>query len=843
MSNWYREGTISLVNGSTTVTGTGTSWLENVAESNGLKTPIGPEEIESVTSNTELQLVMPYTGPTISGVAYSIIPTQGVAVSLVKKVVALLSISGVVKDAFANGQLAKTIDLDKRVTLVQLAAAAGVELVGYDGGSLQDIADNAKTLQNYTALRAYTGRAKNVRITSVGVAGIFELDAGDTSSPDNGGTVIVDASARRWKRNYSGSVLVKWFGAMCDGISRPLSTLFTTLPLAQARYPSAAALTDELDSVAIQQCFDVMPAGTTVECRGVIRSNRAIYINKSGVVFDTRGATMKISGSPKFSLVVHGGTMNRNLANPAWALQLLEMTYEATTPVKGVKVLGLTVESASGGRTQTQAVFLFADDCEVEMTVRNSDGNGVEFRNCVNPRFSSLTFEDIASYGLFGYQNHGLQGGTLKATRCGQPYSIKQRHKSYLSNSARIDRVIGVDCTGLAGTAWCTGGYSFQELVREGLSAAVVAARNFPGHEICRDVTIGRHDLMVTSAAGPLVTTPSVSIGAFADAWKFGEINLDAGGKDTAIIPLQIGVAGDIADGLAGGATFGQNHRVTNVNFANFAATSGNPLIGYAVSASVIGGTYKNCTIFRLLNQAEPNVLPFGQVDSFEFRDQVGAFTIFMGAAGDRGVRVLADTKRFISGGNRLTFTPANFNAETVCNPWYVRAPMWQTIGRDDITVVSGGSAASNHTTTFCAYTTALAGNINVKTTGTAPTTLRGLGLAGAASTKALVLEPSEFVMTGAPTGEKSAIVVSGEVSMMGGNTFSGGWSTTLSDISGGKNAQNLRRTVWLTAPPTTGTWATGDRVINIAPFAGQPKGWTCTASGTPGTWASDGNL
>ncbi|UST52966.1 hypothetical protein NF681_11485 [Comamonadaceae bacterium OTU4NAUVB1] len=217
MSNWYREGTISLVNGSTTVTGTGTSWLENVAESNGLKTPIGPEEIESVTSNTVLQLVTPYAGPTISNVAYSIIPTQGVAVSLVKKVVALLSASGVVKDAFAAGQLAKTIDMEKRVTLTQLAAAAGVDLVGYDGGSLQDIADGAKTMQGYVALRAYTGRARSVRLTAAGIAGIFERDFGDTTSVDNGGTIIVDAGSRRWKRSFAGDANILWFGAGASG--------------------------------------------------------------------------------------------------------------------------------------------------------------------------------------------------------------------------------------------------------------------------------------------------------------------------------------------------------------------------------------------------------------------------------------------------------------------------------------------------------------------------------------------------------------------------------------------------------------------------------------------------
>jgi hypothetical protein len=45
------------------------------------------------------------------------------------------------------------------------------------------------------------------------------------------------------------------------------------------------------------------------------------------------------------------------------------------------------------------------------------------------------------------------------------------------------------------------------------------------------------------------------------------------------------------------------------------------------------------------------------------------------------------------------------------------------------------------------------------------------------------------------------------------------------------------------TAPPTVGTWQKGRRIVNANPTAGQPKAWICTATGTPGTWVSEGNL
>lgn len=44
-------------------------------------------------------------------------------------------------------------------------------------------------------------------------------------------------------------------------------------------------------------------------------------------------------------------------------------------------------------------------------------------------------------------------------------------------------------------------------------------------------------------------------------------------------------------------------------------------------------------------------------------------------------------------------------------------------------------------------------------------------------------------------------------------------------------------------AVPSAGTWTVGDRVVNSVPTVGQPKAWSCTAAGTPGTWSSEGNL
>lgn len=42
------------------------------------------------------------------------------------------------------------------------------------------------------------------------------------------------------------------------------------------------------------------------------------------------------------------------------------------------------------------------------------------------------------------------------------------------------------------------------------------------------------------------------------------------------------------------------------------------------------------------------------------------------------------------------------------------------------------------------------------------------------------------------------------------------------------------------TAAPVTGTYSRGARVVNLAPADGQPTGWICTVSGSPGIWSPE---
>lgn len=110
------------------------------------------------------------------------------------------------------------------INTANLAAPSGSSLVGFDGGTVQDVLDNAKAMQSYAALRAYTGRATGVRITTPGIDGFFQR-RGTVGLDDNGVDVIIDAYNRAWERITNGEVRVSWAGAVSNAFDLAVASI------------------------------------------------------------------------------------------------------------------------------------------------------------------------------------------------------------------------------------------------------------------------------------------------------------------------------------------------------------------------------------------------------------------------------------------------------------------------------------------------------------------------------------------------------------------------------------------------------------------------------------------
>lgn len=102
---WYRTGTVSVTNGSTTVTGAGTDFITNSAAGEAF---IGLDgkmyEIDSITSSTVFLLKTIYLGTTLSGQAYVIAPTQAYIRSLAANAASLIATYSTALAALTNGR-------------------------------------------------------------------------------------------------------------------------------------------------------------------------------------------------------------------------------------------------------------------------------------------------------------------------------------------------------------------------------------------------------------------------------------------------------------------------------------------------------------------------------------------------------------------------------------------------------------------------------------------------------------------------------------------------------------------------------------------------------------------
>lgn len=68
-----------------------------------------------------------------------------------------------------------------------------------------------------------------------GGAGLFAYTASDTTSADNGGTIIVDAAARRWYRIYSDRIEAAWFGVDATGATDSTTKVAAAIAVAKGR--------------------------------------------------------------------------------------------------------------------------------------------------------------------------------------------------------------------------------------------------------------------------------------------------------------------------------------------------------------------------------------------------------------------------------------------------------------------------------------------------------------------------------------------------------------------------------------------------------------------------------
>lgn len=103
--SWYKTGNIAVTNGSAIIVGTGTAWVANVAAGEAIYCPDGKfYEIESINGDTSLTLAGNYTGTSLSGQSYTILPSQSFIRDLAAQAAALINNYASIANAAGAGK-------------------------------------------------------------------------------------------------------------------------------------------------------------------------------------------------------------------------------------------------------------------------------------------------------------------------------------------------------------------------------------------------------------------------------------------------------------------------------------------------------------------------------------------------------------------------------------------------------------------------------------------------------------------------------------------------------------------------------------------------------------------
>ncbi|WP_054133868.1 tail fiber domain-containing protein [Blastomonas sp. AAP25] len=101
---WYRTGTVTVTNGSATITGSGTAFIANASIGEGFLGPDGRTyEITNIASDTSMSISPNYQGSTAGGQGYAIAPLRGRIAELIAESSSLLASFANVRDGVGAG--------------------------------------------------------------------------------------------------------------------------------------------------------------------------------------------------------------------------------------------------------------------------------------------------------------------------------------------------------------------------------------------------------------------------------------------------------------------------------------------------------------------------------------------------------------------------------------------------------------------------------------------------------------------------------------------------------------------------------------------------------------------
>lgn len=209
---------------------------------------------------------------------------------------------------------------------------------------------------NYSDIRGYTGTNNVIYCHGIndvfdGGFGYFDLDPSDTSTADNGGTVLVDANGRRWKRRISDGVIhAEWFGVKPDWNGTTGTDNSLPMQMALSAVPSARGeLVFPAGNIMYTKMFSVNRSNITVRGAGnrvthfvprAISNKAAMEVNNGSWDYTTN--TYTLTGSSFGHTILRDFSIDGSATTSSTGIVFSRATL-------GCRLESLTIENFSVG--------------------------------------------------------------------------------------------------------------------------------------------------------------------------------------------------------------------------------------------------------------------------------------------------------------------------------------------------------------------------------------------------------------------------------------------------------------------------------------------------------------
>ncbi len=377
---------------------------------------------------------------------------------------------------------------------------------------LEESYDDTEYLTNTAALQAKNYSTSTTPLyvylsRSHGVedgGGWFRLDSADTTSADNGGTIIVTASGERYKRQYNGALDPYWFGLTADGVADDSEALQDTVDAAVAlgaRWIDIDADTIKVNSTttltsgsllitlnntyvdaseltladvtnqpdAVWRVTGADAGDTTLSVAAAIRDITITVADASGI---TTGDIIELQSDSE-QWYTNGGTTNyrrhinkvlRKSGNVLTLQQPLPMSFSISTetvavsywtPIRSVRILGGEYYGGGvrgnkvNGAGPAVSYITYYDNVEVSPNdIEGFQGHGIRFEYGMNATsdFSNAFLKghaDDYSTAITEDQNSGFYGVFFASTNTGVMRNARGSRLRHIIDGANAEKITG----------------------------------------------------------------------------------------------------------------------------------------------------------------------------------------------------------------------------------------------------------------------------------------------------------------------------------------------------------------------------------------------------------------